>query len=162
MKACRKVLFFLDDWMFRIANWVVCLATIVLIVSVTIQVAFRYLLNNSPRWSTELCQLMLVWVVFWGAAIALRNGMHVQLDISRLHFPRWLELVFRFLSHLSVYVFIVVVFYYGSVLVKENIRSLSEAIKISYAFWYINLPLSSVLMAVGYTARLMGKEVKEL
>ena len=105
---------------------------------------------------------MLVWVVFWGAAIALRNGMHVQLDISRLHFPSWLELVFRFLSHLSVYVFIVVVFYYGSVLVKENIRSLSEAIKISYAFWYINLPLSSVLMAVGYTARLMGKEVKEL
>ena len=84
MKACRKVLFFLDDWMFRIANWVVCLATIVLIVSVTIQVAFRYLLNNSPRWSTELCQLMLVWVVFWGAALALRNGMHVQLDISQL------------------------------------------------------------------------------
>ena len=65
-------------------------AMFVLIVALTFgQVAFRYLLGHPLIWSEELARLLLIWLVFLGAAALCWDGRHLDVDVVvRLLGPR--------------------------------------------------------------------------
>lgn len=70
------------------------------IVALTIaQVGFRYLLGAPLIWSEELAKLLLVWMVFLGAAAVAFDGKHLDVDVVFKALPpaartavRWLNL----------------------------------------------------------------------
>src|SRR6185295_14528954 len=55
-------------------------------VLVTIQVFARYVLNDTPPWSEELCRYLFVWASFLGACLAMRRAAHLGVDslVARL------------------------------------------------------------------------------
>ena len=161
MKAIKKAFLFLDKWLFAAAKAIIFIAMTVLIVSVFLQVFTRYALRNPLFWTTEVSCFMLVYMIFLGAAVALRRNEHVALDPKLLPVPQKVRVVLDILSHIAVYVFIAFLFYFGLSITIQNADSLSEAIKISYAWLYGVLPVSCVLMFVGYTVRMFEKYGKE-
>jgi TRAP-type transport system small permease protein len=43
-------------------------------------VGFRFLLNNPLYWADELVQVLMVWLTFLGAAVAIREKTHYAFD----------------------------------------------------------------------------------
>ena len=43
------------------------------------QVVFRYVLKQPLTWSVDVATYLLVWIAFWGFAIAVRDRAHVAL-----------------------------------------------------------------------------------
>lgn len=162
MNVIKRGIYKLDAILYKLAQVVVLISVTVLVAAVAIQVFARYVLDRSPRWSTELSCFMLVYMVFWGASIALRDGQHVGLDITKFKLPEIYNKIFRTVSSISIYICIAVVFYFGSVITYHNIHSLSEAMKIPYSMLYVNLPIAGILMGVWYTAKLLRRTDKEV
>ena len=58
---------------------VICFAYMT--VAVLAQVFGRYLFNYSISWTEETAKFAQIWVVFFGAGIAMRWGWHVAVDV---------------------------------------------------------------------------------
>ena len=72
---------------FRIATG---LAFAALIVSVSVQVIGRSVLNDSPVWTEEATRFALLWLAALGAGLSYRTGDLVDVDIVREALPgRW-------------------------------------------------------------------------
>ncbi len=65
------------DWMLDRATLVVL---ILLLLVVGAQIFARYVLNHSLFWSEELARYLFIYLVFLGAAIALRREGHIQVS----------------------------------------------------------------------------------
>ena len=55
--------------------------TIVMVLTVTWQVATRFLLNSPSSYTEELATYLLLWISLLGAAYALRQRAHLGIDI---------------------------------------------------------------------------------
>ena len=72
---------------FRVAIGVAFAA---LIVSVSVQVIGRSILNDSPVWTEEATRFALLWLAALGAGLSYRSGDLVDVDIVREALPgRW-------------------------------------------------------------------------
>ena len=72
---------------FRVATG---LAFAALILSVSIQVIGRSILNDSPVWTEEATRFALLWLAALGAGLSYRSGDLVDVDIVREALPgRW-------------------------------------------------------------------------
>ena len=64
----------------------ICLATVACLVF--LQVVLRYGFNIALTWSEELCGFAMVWAVYMGAALAVRERFHVRIMAGVVAFPR--------------------------------------------------------------------------
>src|SRR5262252_6891073 len=63
-----------------------CLVGIITVL-VSVQVFARYVLNNTPPWSEELCRYLFVWASFLGACVAMRRAAHLGVDSLVVRLP---------------------------------------------------------------------------
>ena len=56
-------------------------------VLVSVQVFARYVLNNTPPWTEELCRYLFVWASFLGACVAMRRAAHLGVDSLVVRLP---------------------------------------------------------------------------
>lgn len=63
------------------AEAVAALMLAVMFVSFLITILFRYVLNWSSGWASELSSVTWVWLVLWGAAFVLREREEIRFDI---------------------------------------------------------------------------------
>ncbi|MGI5912877.1 MAG: TRAP transporter small permease [Syntrophomonadaceae bacterium] len=156
MKIIKRINELLNGILFKIADFVVFIASVCLVFSISIQVFARYVLNKSPRWTTEFACFSLVFLVFWGSSIALKKGLHIEIDTTKYKLPKRVLNVFRIISSISIYFFCIIIIYYGALITINNSQSLSEAMKIPYSYIYINVPICGFLMLIGYTDKLLN------
>jgi TRAP-type C4-dicarboxylate transport system permease small subunit len=120
----------------------------ILIVSVTLLVAARYL-PLVPRWlwPLEVANWAMIWMVFIGASIAVRENKHFNVDLFMGRTPSRPALV---LLKIVYYVFVgfvtltFVFFGYGFVVRWAMIQT-SEVLMINMAFLYISVPVAGLL-----------------
>jgi TRAP-type C4-dicarboxylate transport system permease small subunit len=68
------------SWKSRALDVAMVIAFGLMIVAVSLQVFFRYVLNDPLAGSEEIGRLAFVWVTFIGAAVATRDRLHVRID----------------------------------------------------------------------------------
>lgn len=67
-------------------------AALFLIAAITFADVFcRYFLHNSITGSQELCQMLMVFVVYFALGQSTRIRAHVQVDFVTNMFPKWLK-----------------------------------------------------------------------
>ena len=74
-------------------------------VIVSASVFFRYVLNDSLSWSEELAKYAMLWLVFLGSPIALRLGVHPNIEIVISNFPKKITQIILTIMHLAVFAF---------------------------------------------------------
>lgn len=47
---------------------------------VFVNVFFRFVVKNSLSWADEMAQILMIWLTFLGAAVAMRERMHYAFD----------------------------------------------------------------------------------
>jgi TRAP-type C4-dicarboxylate transport system permease small subunit len=62
------------------------------------QVFARYVLNNTPSWSEPISLHLMLWFILFGAAVGVRESVHLGLDIVRYMMPEWIQKVMDLMS----------------------------------------------------------------
>ncbi len=110
--------------------------------TVTSQVYYRYVLNDSIDWADEVSRLTFVWMIFLAIPHGIRLGSHVGIDIVVNAIPAaaraWL---FRASSLLGALLFVLI---------------LVQASRVAYAVWDQPMPTLPVSSGMFYVALLLG------
>lgn len=119
---------------------------VVLVADVFLGVWSRYVLHATFQWYDEVARLCFVWMVFLGAASAVRRGAHFRLHLLIDRFgPR-----LRRATDLVVGLLVVV---FGGVLVTGGVamwpvarRQVTDSLELSMLWFYGALPVGGALM----------------
>lgn len=80
------------------------------------QVFGRYVLNDSPSWSEPLSIQLMAWFILLGAAVGVRESVHLGLDIVRYNMPASVQRLMDLISLSLISAFGIAMSYYGTVL----------------------------------------------
>lgn len=141
-----------ERWLRRLGNAVMLL----LALAVCAQVAARYAFGYSPVWSEELSRLLLVWVVMIGAAVSVRHGTHIRVDVLLAALPaRVRRAWFLFVDAMILVLFaVLVVAGIDAVQFNHTMRSLGFQWPMSVLIAAV--PLGFALCAVFLVERMMA------
>jgi TRAP-type C4-dicarboxylate transport system permease small subunit len=112
MRTIRPVLAGLSRLMLYIAG----IGMIAMTLIVGWQVFSRYILNDSPSWSEPLSLHMMSWFIMLGAAVGVRESVHLGLDIVRYVMPPGIQKAMDLLSLGLIVGFGAAMAYYASLL----------------------------------------------
>jgi TRAP-type transport system small permease protein len=113
---------------------------------VMLAVILRYVFNDPLVWGEELIVALLTWMVFLGAAAAVRSQMHIRIDVMA---PIFRMARFSWLNTLTVITGIVIIVTmivgcYGQVL--EELVVDSPMMGVSKAWFVAAMPIGLLLM----------------
>ena len=131
-----------------LVDWVCLGLMLVLVVDVFLGVFSRYVLQATFQWYDEVARLCFVWMVFLGAASAVRRGAHFRLHLLIDRLGPGLRRATDLVVGLLVVAF-------GGVLVAGGVamwpvarQQVSDSLELSMAWSYGALPVGGALMIV--------------
>ena len=127
----------------------VCIALMaVLVADVFLGVWSRYVMRATFQWYDEVARLCFVWMIFLGAALAVRYGGHFRLHlfIDRLsaRARRRVDIIVM----LIVIAFACVLLAGGVAIAPLARRQVTDSLEISMLWFYGALPVGGALMIV--------------
>ena len=129
-----------------LVDWVCLGLMLVLVVDVFLGVWSRYVLQATFQWYDEVARLCFVWMVFLGAASAVRRGAHFRLHLLIDRLGPGLRRATDLVVGLLVVVF-------GGVLVAGGVamwpvarRQVTDSLELSMLWFYGALPVGGALM----------------
>ncbi|WP_221038054.1 TRAP transporter small permease [Gelria sp. Kuro-4] len=146
-------------------EWLIVIPLVIIIVLTLIQVFARYVLLSGILWSDEAVGYLFVLMAMIGAAVALRERMHTDLQLLVNKAPRWLAWIMRLLAGFTVGGFLIMLLISGLDFAYENRGQVSPMLGLPMFIAYGLLPLGAILMLVEFGrlifARSCGSEPAE-
>ncbi|MCB1389113.1 MAG: TRAP transporter small permease [Rhodobacteraceae bacterium] len=145
------------DWLSRLSLWLSGLGLVLMTAAVSWQVWGRFVLNDSPTWTSNGSVLIMSWFILLGAAVGIREGNHLSFDVL-LYFmgPRG-KTVLHSISDLFVASFGFGMILYGWRLAANNWTTTIPNIGISGSWTYAALIWGGVLMLIFSAERLLRR-----
>ena len=81
MGNVRRIFGSVDDAIAHVEDILITLCHGLIFVLVVLAVVMRYVFNDPLIWGEELIVALLTWMVFLGAAAAVRSQMHIRIDV---------------------------------------------------------------------------------
>lgn len=127
---------------------------------VFVQAVLRYVFNSSLYWSDEVARYMIIWFIFIGASIAVREKAHASVDAITVLLSPKLQKAFAILAYLLGISFCVILIWSGmkNVLNVYEFKSVTPSLGISMVFPYLALPVGGSLMLIRFL-QLMINEI---
>lgn len=113
-----------------------------------VQVFFRYVLNDSLRWSEELSVYLLVWMIFLGAAVVAKDWQHTSITFLRRALPRWGKIGLTFFAKGASLVFFVVLADVGTEVFNARFHGKSLTMGFSTKWAKLAIPASAAVMCL--------------
>lgn len=115
---------------------IACLALVVVVASVAWGVLTRYILAQPATWTTELSSIAFAWVVFFGAASAMRRGMHIGIPIFVDMLPPAVRRIATLLALALAAAFLAYTTYLAGLLSLQSFDRPSPVLRIPFAYVY--------------------------
>lgn len=106
----------------------------------------RFLLNFSLYWADETAQILLVWLTFLGAALAVREKSHYVLNFLLEKLSGKTRRIFTMLQQVLSITTIVILLYYSAIVTWQIRDWVMPATEISRALVYVACPIGCMLM----------------
>jgi TRAP-type C4-dicarboxylate transport system permease small subunit len=132
--------------LYRFLKTVCFLLMLAMVAIIFLQVVARYAFSNSLSWSEELGRYLFVWMTFIGSAIAVRNKLHVSLEMFVMKFPGRIQKLCLIIGYVSMMVFTGVLIYGGYLFVMKGSQQISAAMQLPMHYVYIVLPVGGGLI----------------
>jgi len=140
----------------RTLKYALTLFSVVLTVSVFLQVLIRFVFKYPLPWTEEIARIAFVYCVFIGATIAVRQNSHLHVDALLVVLPKKVASALVFLGMLLVGVFLVFVTWQGIVLVRATGVQMTPVMQVPFKYLYLILPISGALMLLFLVANLLA------
>lgn len=115
---------------------------------VILSVVLRYVFNNPLTWGEELIVALFTWMVFIGAAAAVRSQMHIRIDVMA---PVFRMPMFRWLNVLTLLIGLVIIVTMIWGCYEQVLQELvvdSPMMGVSKAWFVAAMPVGLVLMLI--------------
>ena len=126
-----------------------------LVVTTSLQVFTRYVLNAPFTWTEELARMCFTWINFLGAALIVKRSSHISIDFAVKLLPpsprRWMQA----LAHLITLGILCVLAVKGFQFLQTTGESASPALGVPWVYVYAAFPIAMSLMAVRYGRELI-------
>ena len=131
----------------KLEEWFVGLAMIAATLILFINIILRYFFNENQSWADEFVRYSIIWIVFIGAAICFRQGIHFGVDLLIKSLPE------KYRPHLQIYInivsiiFVILLIYFGFKLVIFSIQTgqTTPSLQISTYWVYLSIPVGATL-----------------
>lgn len=116
------------------------------------QVVSRYGFNYTPLWSEELSRFLIVWSIFIGVSIGVRNNQHIGVDAVIRFLPHKLKVAAEVLLNLIGIVVLAVLIYTSIEFIRHTMEfeQLSPAMRIPMYIPYIAMPVGLSLSIIHF------------
>lgn len=133
-------------WLSRAVEISIFLCAVVIVTIVSMEVVLRYLFSHSLILTEELSRYLMVWIVFLGSALAIRDGSHINITFLTKRFPvairKWVQVA----GHLLSLVFLVTVTIEGIRILPRQLYQTLITINMSMFYFYLAMPVGCILM----------------
>jgi TRAP-type C4-dicarboxylate transport system permease small subunit len=130
--------------------------------SMALQVIFRFILNMPLSWSGELSRYLMIWMTFIGASLAVRHHRLIKLEVLLLKLSsraKWLIGVFAGIISILFYIILMV---YGISIIQTVGGQQTPALEISMAIPYSAIPVGAFLLICNTIASLLDGNKGEI
>ncbi len=158
----------LDDAVSRLNRLALLVAAFGL-VAMTCAVAYvvfgRYVLNKTPNWAEALPSAIMAWFIFLGAAVGVRERVHLGFDVLLYVLPPRGKQMLRGLSDIFAFAFGVGMIVYGGKLAALTWQDNTPTLGVPGGVLYVPVIVGGVLVAIftaeRFFARLAGLPVDD-
>ena len=140
----------------RTLKYALTLLSVVLTLSVFLQVLIRFVFKYPLPWTEEIARIAFVYCIFVGATIAVRENSHLSVDFLLVILPKRVARAAVFLGMLLVGVFLISVTWQGVVLVLATGVQMSPVMQVPFKYLYLILPVSGALMLLYLVANMLA------
>ncbi len=151
MRSFERIIW-LVDWVARAASIVFVLAVLGIMSS---QVFFRYVLNSSLQWSEELSIWAMIWMVFIGSVVVIRNWEHIYIPTLIRALPLSIRPFLIILSKIAAMIFLVAIVFYGFQVFSGPANAFSHNIGVSSKWAKLSIPIGGALMILMVVAQIL-------
>lgn len=137
----------LDHYIGKLLEILITLSLGSVVIITFLQVFFRYVLNQPLTWSQETLMIAFVYSILFGAALAIKNKEHLKVELFE-KLPKTIGIVFQVIEFIVVGTLIVVLLYYGMILVQNNFNTgqTLSMLPIKMAYVYMAVPIAALFM----------------
>ena len=132
----------------RAVEGLIVLAATTLVTIVTTEVVLRYGFKHSLIFTEELSRYLMVWIVFLGSALAVRDGSHIRINFLIKRFNQRNQKWLRLSAHILTLGFLVFVAIEGIKILPRQLYQMCITINISIFYFYLAIPVGSILMII--------------
>lgn len=119
-----------------------------MVADVTIQVFFRYVIQDPPTWTEELARFLFTWQIFLAAGLAFGRGSHIVVDALLLVLPGGGRRLLSVISNVIVLGFLSVLVWQGINMVWLTSNTTSTAMNLNMGVVYAALPIGAGVSAL--------------
>lgn len=132
----------------RLIEIAIILGAAFIVTIVTTEVILRYVFKHSLIFTEELARYLMVWIVFLGSALAIRDKAHIRINILVKKLNPTFRQVAHLLEHGLVLLFLVIIAVEGIRILPGQLRQMCITMDISLFYFYLAIPVGAVLMIV--------------
>lgn len=136
------------DLFARVALWLSGAGLVVMTAAIGWQVFGRFVLNNSPTWTEPVSLLLMLYYILLAAAVGVREGFHLSLDLFRSLAPPGARFVFDAVNHSVVGLFGVAMAWYGAALARATWNNKIAVLDIPQGISYLPIAIAGALIAL--------------
>jgi TRAP-type C4-dicarboxylate transport system permease small subunit len=140
----------------RTLKYALTLLSVILTVSVFLQVLIRFVFKYPLPWTEEIARIAFVYCVFVGATIAVRENSHLSVDFLLVILPKGVARAAVFLGMLLVGVFLAFVTWQGIVLVMATGVQMSPVMQVPFKYLYLIVPVSGAIMLLYLVSNMLA------
>jgi TRAP-type transport system small permease protein len=117
-----------------------------LTVSVFLQVLIRFVFKYPLPWTEEVSRIAFVYSIFVGAAIAVREKTHLNVDFLLVVLPADLARILKLAGTILVGIFLAFMTWQGIVFVQATGVQVTPVMQVPFRYLYLIIPSSGGLM----------------
>jgi TRAP-type C4-dicarboxylate transport system permease small subunit len=132
----------------RCINWFLALLMAGMVVIISAQVWYRFILNDPLSWSEEAGRYLFVWISFMGAAAGVRYQVHLGIDLMDKLLPPGAYRFVVVLVNLIIQIFLLMIIYWGFKILGIIQFQESASMHISMRYPYMAVPVGGIFMFI--------------
>ncbi len=139
----------------RVALMIAGSGLVLMTLFVAWQVFGRYVLNQSPSWTEPASVMLMSWFIFLGAAVGVRDNVHLGFDVLLYVLPPGAKKTLRMITDVIILAFGLGMIWYGGQLVGLTWDSVLPSLGISGGFDYLPLVGGGLLISIFAVERIV-------
>ena len=137
----------LNETLTKLCEYIVVIVFIVMGSAILIQIILRTL-GQSLIAMEDIALFGFFWLVFIGAAVAFKEGIHVKVEFFVNWMPTRIRAIIIMAANIIVIVFLILFIWSGVLFTINNVQQHAMQLRISMAYVYFILPVSGFVALI--------------
>jgi TRAP-type C4-dicarboxylate transport system permease small subunit len=118
----------------------------IMLILVTAQIFFRYVLEVSVPWTEEAARWFYAWQIFLGSSLAMRDRLHLQITVLLDRFSGKPKAVLDLLAALTGLGFLTGIIWGSLLMIRAVYPVQAGSFPVSTSYLYLSIPVGLIAM----------------